>query len=79
MATLIGRDAWHVGAVLSNGRLTHYDATSGIAIIDRGCGFGTLAVHTSQVLLSPEAALRAARDTLDYWDSKVRELENLLS
>ena len=74
MATLIGRECWHVGAVLSHGRIVKHDLAAVAVVIDRGPAFGTITVHATQALLTLAAAVKEAEDSAQYWDRKVAEL-----
>jgi hypothetical protein len=76
MATLIGRECWHVGATLSRGKIVEHLTHIPAVVILRGLGAGgRLTVHASQALLTIDAALREAEEAADYWARKVRELE----
>lgn len=77
VATLIGRDVWHAGAVLSFGRVVKRNELSNSVTIDRGIGWGELIVHSSQILLTKEAALREAEERVDYWQCEARKLEQM--
>ena len=77
MATLIGRMAWHVGTVLSHGKIVKHDLNANSVVIERGIGSGPITVHSSQVLLTIEAAIRESEESVDYWQRRVKELEAL--
>lgn len=77
MATLIGRECWHVGAVLSHGKIIKHDLEAVAVIIDRGVAHGPITVHATQALLTIERAIDEAEEAADYWERKVKELRRL--
>ena len=74
MATLINREAWHVGACLSYGKITKHAAHIPAVTIHRGVAFGDIVIHSSQALLSIDAAIKSAQEAADYWEHQVKEL-----
>ena len=74
MATLIGRECWHVGAALSHGIITRHDLERSTVVIERGIAFGSIVVHAGQILLTLDAAIREAESSVDYWQRQVTEL-----
>ena len=77
MATLIGRMAWHVGGVLSHGKIVKHNLEANAVVIERGIGSGPITIHSSQVLLTINDAILAAEESVDYWELRVKELQNL--
>jgi hypothetical protein len=77
MATLIGRECWHVGAVLSHGRIVKHNLEAVAVVIDRGPAFGPITVHATQALLTVDKALSEAEESAEYWQRKVEELRRL--
>lgn len=77
MATLIGRDCWHVGGCLRHGKIVAHRLEEP-AVVTIDCGpDGHVHVAASAVLLSPKAALHEAEEARDYWERKVAELREL--
>lgn len=74
MATLIGRECWHVGATLSRGMIVEHLPHIPAVVILRP-GEGRITVHATQALLDIDAAIKEAEETADYWTRKVRELQ----
>lgn len=74
MATLIGRECWHVAAQLSHGKIVQHDLHIPAVVILRGVG-DRLTVHASAALLNIEAAIKEAEEAANYWTRKVRELQ----
>lgn len=74
MATLIGREAWHVGAVLSHGKIVKHMPHIPAVILHRGIAFGDITIHASQALLTIDAAIKSAEESADYWACEVKRL-----
>ena len=73
MATLIGRECWHVGATLSHGQIVEHLPHIPAVVILRPA-VGRITVHASQALLHIDAALHEAEEMAAYWEGKVKEL-----
>ena len=77
MATLIGRECWHAGAVLSHGKVMKHSLEANAVVIQTGKAFDSpITVHSSQVLLTLDAAIDAVDDAIDYWTRKADDLRN---
>lgn len=74
MATLIGREAWHVGSTLSHGKIVEHLPHIPAVVILRP-GVGRLTVHASQAIIDIERAILEAEEAANYWTRKVRELQ----
>lgn len=76
MATLIGRECWHVAAQLSGGKIVEHMPHIPAVVILRGDG-QRLTVHASSALLTLEAAIHEAEEAAEYFEQKVRDLKAL--
>ena len=75
MATLVGRECWHVGAVLAHGKIVeHLLHIPAVVILTPN---GRITVHASQAKLTLREALEAVEDAADYWGRKLSELQKL--
>lgn len=75
MATLINREVWHVGAVLTHGRIVKHSLEGNYVVINTETGFSDITVHSTQALLTIDRAIEEAEEAVDYWTRKVTELE----
>lgn len=76
MATIINREVWHVSGVMTHGIVVKQDAMdleANRVIVHRDNGFGTVPIHSSQVILTIDRAIEQAEEMADYWQQQVRQ------